>query len=472
MDANIKFMEYNLLDIPTKDLLEKIGAGNHKPGSGSAAALNGILSCKLLLTVIELTIDPKRSKLYSHCKEEFKSIQENITDQIGGRLEILFQEDSVQFDKAINKRKERDKENNQSDKNNLHEESLIELKKSTELPIEIAELSIQLANYAKTVFLKGFKSARGDSGVAFSSALSSITGCLSIISLNLQSFPKSLWTDKIKIKRQKLRKEFDGLNQYNFELMGILDEEADKKNDFLAEFQEIRKMYYGKNTLTFSDIENLARRIQNSLWKYHDLIWPNQPPNNALGVIKPEKVIRLLKYAFKNVQTLGVNNYNEEIAGVIDNKKSTIYVSNQHSQEVVNFTTAHELGHALLHDLMILHRDIPTDGSEFKRNRSLIEKQADKFAAYFLMPEKTLRELFKRFFQTQRFQLSEETSVMLANCSMLEFQKKVNSKRDLSRILANCEFYNYSPFNSLSKIFNVSIEAMAIRLEELHLIDY
>lgn len=258
----------------------------------------------------------------------------------------------------------------------------------------------------------------------------------------------------------------------NMKLMNILDEEADNKNNFLAEFVEIRKMYFGKSRLMDSDIEKLARRIQNALWEHQDFIWQHDNPPNLLGVLKPEKVIQLLKFAFHKVQTLGVNESNEEIAGIINNKDFTIHISSMYAPEVINFTTAHELGHALLHDQIELHRDLPLDGSQASQNRSIVERQADKFAAYFLMPGKTVKQLFKELFQTEQFQINEYTSQLLANCSPYELRKTVHNQRDLSRLIAKCEFYNLRPFRSLSKIFKVSIEAMAIRLEELNLVKY
>lgn len=275
----------DLLQLPTRQLLEKIGAGSHKPGSGSAAALNGILCCKLLITVINLTLDPKRVKTYAHCKKEFEEINNKITEDISPRLEALFEEDSVQFDKAISKRKERDKETNQRKKNELQEASLREPKISIEIPIEIANLCIKLARYSVIVFDKGFKSARGDSGVALGSSLSGLTGCISIISLNLQSFPKSVWTQLVQTQKKELKKEFEILNKDNIKLMEVLDNESDRKCEFLAEFVEIRKIFFGKLKITHSDIENLARRVQNALWEYRDLIWGVKPPNNLLGVL-------------------------------------------------------------------------------------------------------------------------------------------------------------------------------------------
>ena len=464
-------MNTDLLQLPTRHLLDKIGAGNHKPGSGSAAALNGILSCKLLLTVIELTLDSKRAKNYSNCKEEFEELRDKITNDISPRLEILFQEDSVQFDKAIQKRNERNKEQNQKLKNNLHEDSLIELKISTEIPLEIASLCVYLAKYSVVAFDRGFKAARGDSGVSLGSSLSGISGCIAIVSLNLQSFPKNIWTDFIQIQKNDLKKDFEFLSKENIRLMDTLDIEAERKCELLAEFIEIRKSLYGKTKVSHSDIENLARRIQNALWKHKDLIWTTKSPNNLLAVLRPEKVIELLKYAFHKVETLGVNERNEEIGGIINNNDFTIRVSGMYKPDVINFTTAHELGHALLHDKLELHRDLPLDGSGAERNRLIEEIQADKFAAVFLMPRKAVIQLFQEMFQTNQFTINEQTAYLLINNSTYELRKRVKTKRDLSRMIAKCEYYNLRPFSSLSNIFQVSVEAMAIRLEELGLVE-
>ncbi|KAA9349031.1 cyclodeaminase/cyclohydrolase family protein [Larkinella humicola] len=462
-------MSTDLLQLPTRHLLDKIGAGNHKPGSGSAAALNGILSSELLETVIELTLE--REKTYIHCKTEFEAIKNKIINIIGPRLEVLFEEDSLQFDKTIQKRKERNKERNQKIKNDLQEESLQELKRSTEIPIEIANLCIQLAKYSVVVFDKGFKSARGDSGVALGSSLSGLSGCIAIISLNLQSFPKNAWTNSIEIQKKELKNEFNNLSKENVRLMDTLDEEADIKGDFLVEFTEIRKSLFGKSNVSHTDIENLARRIQNALWGYKELIWSVNPPDNLLGVLKPQKVIELLRYAFHKAHTLGVNEQGEEIAGIINNEDYTITISDMYKPDVIKFTTAHELGHALLHDKIELHRDLPLDGSDIERYRPIEEIQADKFAAVFLMPKKIVVQLFYERFQIKRFTINENTARLLDSTAH-ELRKKVKNKRDLSRMIAKCGYYNSRPFDSLSKIFQVSIEAMAIRLEELELIEY
>lgn len=463
-------MKVKLLDLPTIELLDKIGAGNHKPGSGSAAALNSILSCKLILTVTELTLEKTSYKwAYSECKK----IQEDIRQNIGPELEFLFQEDSEQFDKTINKRTERNLASNQKQKNELDKEALKELIHSTELPIRIAKLSLKLANYSLYIFDNCFKSARGDSSVALNSSLAGITGCISIVSLNLSSFQKNTWTEKIKRERNEIRTEFSKLTEENFKRMDILEEEAERNNDLYAEISSIKHRLKGQLFLSNNDLEKLATDLQNTLWKFKDIIWKNEQPTNPIGVLKPEMVIKLLKYAYKEVVTIGVEGIDlNEIAGQIDNQTDTITISNIYPKEVKNFTAAHEMAHALLHEDLVLHRDIPLDSPIESYNRPEKEKQADKFAVFFLLPDKRVREIFKYIFKVDRIEVNEHSAYAIANCSLYELRKRIKNRRQLSRSIAKSSFYNLTPHNPIHKIFNVSIEAMAIRLEELNLVEY
>ena len=47
----------------------------------------------------------------------------------------------------------------------------------------------------------------------------------------------------------------------------------------------------------------------------------------------------------------------------------------------------------------------------------------------------------------------------------------MKNSRGLARKLANSERYENHSFESMTKIFNVSTEAMAIRLQEINLIE-
>ena len=158
-----------------------------------------------------------------------------------------------------------------------------------------------------------------------------------------------------------------------------------------------------------------------------------------------------------------------EVAGTVDNKSKQIQISKQFPPNTQRFTAAHELGHSLLHDASGLHRDRPLDGSKIEGVRNLVEIQADKFAIYFLMPEKLVRAIFKKLFYTEFFELNDDTYFALGK----DAESKIKKNRDLTtiaRVLASIEVYNGQHFQSLASQFGVSTQALAIRLEELNLI--
>ncbi|MGA7980058.1 MAG: ImmA/IrrE family metallo-endopeptidase [Chromatiaceae bacterium] len=161
-----------------------------------------------------------------------------------------------------------------------------------------------------------------------------------------------------------------------------------------------------------------------------------------------------------------------EVAGMMDRSSKRVRISREFPVNIRNFTAAHELGHvALAHEGSDLHRDRPQDGTGKDGKRPVQEIEADKFATYFLMPEKLVKEAFKRLFGTECFYLTEATMFALAGNDYMELATRCKIRRDLSRVLAGTERYNGVHFVSLAKQFRVSNEAMAIRLEELDLVD-
>jgi len=459
-----------LLELPTNKLLDKLGAGNHIPGSGSAAALNGIIACKLLSTVIQLTLSPKRKGKYKHCKSKCIKIKEELEKRICPRLEKLFQDDSNQFDKVINKRRQRDAEQNQLLKIDLQRQTQKEMITATSIPFEIANLSLNIAEYSIYIFDNGFKSARGDTSVALFNSIASIAGCLSIINLNVQSIRNHEMVKRIAKAKTKIEHSFDLVKELSIERLDILSGEAKSKRLFYAGLDKIRNRLHNRLIITYKEIEKLTKDIQNFLWKNRNLIWKNNEITHPLDVLNPQVVIKLLKYNYKEVNSLGVTDSNQELAGVIDNERKEIIISRKFKREIVNFTASHELGHALMHNDLKLHRDLPLESPFFTNRRPKKELQADKFAVYFLMPEKLIREVFKEIFYLEYLEINNTTSIALANCSPSQLKRKFKSVRDFSRFVANLNFYNVQPITPISNIFRVSTEAMAIRLEELDLV--
>jgi Zn-dependent peptidase ImmA (M78 family) len=232
----------------------------------------------------------------------------------------------------------------------------------------------------------------------------------------------------------------------------------------LQEINPKQKEFYSDE-----EIEKFVRRLQTKLWQERSKIWPDIAINNPIKVLNPEVALAAIGYNFELAETLG-QFYHEgkqvEVAGTIDRDTKHVRISGQFSPFIRSFTAAHELGHAVLHKANGLHRDRPVDGSTLSRNA--VELQADKFATYFLMPQKQVGKVFKQLFLADTFLLSEETAFALGS----DYEALKNKTlRQMSRMLVSAERFNGKNFTSLADQFGVSVEAMAIRLEELKLIE-
>ena len=233
-------MHSSLIDIITGDLLAKFGAGSHKPGAGSACAFNGMIAAQLLRTVIELTIDPKHNKFYSASIPQLLKVKNDIELRIYKKLEALFDKDSVQFDEGINLRKQRYKENDPYLKSELSSKTVDALQTATEIPLDIAELCLDLGMYAAYVFDNGFQSARGDSSVSLNYANATVISCLSIVELNLISLPTNNRTVKIRYRKTEIKKQYQELVILGTKKLYILEKEADDTKLFLENVKMFR----------------------------------------------------------------------------------------------------------------------------------------------------------------------------------------------------------------------------------------
>lgn len=221
------------------------------------------------------------------------------------------------------------------------------------------------------------------------------------------------------------------------------------------------------------EIEEIANRVLRQMWQLRNQLWPDSVVS-PFEAIDPELALNSLGFDVYSDKALGqfeegAGTY--EVAGLLDRDRSSVHVGVRYAPEIRRFTLAHELGHVLLHQGTGLHRDQPLDGSSSVRASNPMETQANNFASYFLMPEKHVRAVFRSVFLTNYFQLTEETAFALFGQSLQAVQQRFRTTRDLSRFLASAESYNGAPFESLARQFKVSIEAMAIRLEELRLVE-
>jgi Zn-dependent peptidase ImmA (M78 family)/formiminotetrahydrofolate cyclodeaminase len=466
-------METDLLEKTVNELMEKFGAGNHKPGSGSAAAFQGMVSAKLISTVISLTAEEKRRHLYSYCIYDLLEFYDQIENRIYPKLVHLFQCDSIQFDKTIKLRKARDIEEDEIIKNQLRRQALEELKIAIEIPFEIASLSRELAEIAAYVFDNGFKSARGDSQVGLSGSVSAIAGCIAIIRLNVLSFNSDEYEYSKSVVNQvnNLDKVYQELSKLADSKIIILKDEFDKKIPLFEGINNLKaKCKASKNIV----IEDCVRELQTLIWNNKHLLWKKNVPTTHLEILRPDLILKnALGYDYIFSASYGIDTVDGElieVAGVIDQPNKIVAISNKFPPEIQKFTAAHELGHAFLHDQPILHRDMPVDSVGRRGVRDIVEIEADKFATYFLMPKKWIIKEFENRYSSETFQLNENSAFKFGGRTTADLRKECKNLRGLARKLASSEMYDGEHFKSLSQCFNVSVEAMAIRLEELGLV--
>jgi formiminotetrahydrofolate cyclodeaminase len=465
----------NLLKNPTDGFLEMFGLGKETPGSGSAAAFIGLISGQLLKTVVTLTNNDKNKKNYQELLPELLRLASDIKTRILPRLNQLLQRDSDEFKVLIKLRTARDEEFDMIKKRIIE----LQIRKLNvdliEIPIEIATLCLELADYAITVFKSGFKSARGDSNVAFNGAISATSGCLAIISLNLQSSNDHKLNDKVRSKVRELNLRLIQLNNFAYEMCELLLSESEAKDAYNIAIEEIRSSFRVNISMSDTEIEELAKKLQNTLWTYRGIMWKHNTPQTPVELLEPEAVLRkVLNFRVSYPESLGFNEVKGDIfmvAGLIDKNRMEVKLSKHFSSQTIRFTAAHELGHALLHKQMVLHRDRAMDGSS-SIYRSKQEKQADKFATFFLMPGKIVKNVFIELFATEKLVVNQNTVFGLTNTAKVgEFRKRINDVDKFAYYIAGVETYGGRKFKSLADIFQVSIKTMAIRLVELGLVE-
>ena len=149
-------------------------------------------------------------------------------------------------------------------------------------------------------------------------------------------------------------------------------------------------------------IEKAATDLLMQIYRDRRYLWPDQdvPP---MMMRSPRIAAMVCGYDYHEHPTLGDTHFNRHntgtrIAGLIDRQSNKIAVATEFGDKVQLFTGAHEIGHLVLHEDTIMHRDRAFDGSHLQTPRAPAERQADRFAACFLMPQKLVRERFEFMF--------------------------------------------------------------------------
>jgi len=462
--------EINLEEISVSELLKRFGEGKAVPGSGSAAALQALINAKLILTVTKITLEPKRKEKYGKEWSTMLKLKEKIENQTIPKLIELFHEDYKAFDGVILNRTSRDNYRNSMEDGSAEKflESTFKVERdlflATKIAMEIAKEAHQLVIDGMYVFQKGYKAVRGDSGMATKGSLAVMSGAIHIAELNLKGLIDHEQFEKLELDLDKVRFDYSKANSEATKSLMSLQKDLEKVKTSRQQINQIL------NNTSISGIEKTVRSFQTELYN-------KSTEKDFDSVVNLEKAFSFLGYEIKRDPSLGT--FDElggevETAGTVDNIKKVVRISTKYRPSIQRFTLAHELGHAILHHktMATLHRDKALEFRIEDKKRIPIEAQADKFAAFFLMPKLEMKKQFMTRFYLDNLKIEENVAFQILGKSLGELKKKHKKKRELSRLFASTTFFAGNSFVSLSEHFKVSVEAMAIRIEELELIDF
>lgn len=218
-----------------------------------------------------------------------------------------------------------------------------------------------------------------------------------------------------------------------------------------------------KRNFTDQQVEHISRRLLRAMWRYRFDLWPDENVDHPLQLLDPARGCQAIGMELSLIPDLGKFKRGRQeilIAGIIDQGRSRIEISERPSRAERNFTAAHELGHALMHRHTGLHRDRPI-GEACVSDRAPFEQEADKFAACYLMPRRQVVQALDDRYGETVFRRSDEEIELIFGAAWTG----CSSRRERARFIAGHTGRNIDV--SLAELFQVTVSAMAIRLEEI-----
>lgn len=220
-------------------------------------------------------------------------------------------------------------------------------------------------------------------------------------------------------------------------------------------------------------IENEAIRLRWEIWNERGKLWPGRHPH-PFEILNPQIAANILGFDLHYVPSLSLpfSDTGGETAGVLDRPKRTVLVAECFGREVRSFTSAHELGHIVLHEGHVMHRDLPISGLE-QSPTDPNEREANYFAGCYLMPPEFLTKVFKDMFGASPFNFDYAAANFLRPQDAGSLLYAAQGSLTRYRALASARSYAGRAFGrSLAEMFQVSVTTMAIRLRELRLVNH
>ncbi len=227
--------------------------------------------------------------------------------------------------------------------------------------------------------------------------------------------------------------------------------------------------------MNYGRIEGVVRELHRKIWRAREELTGSATPR-PVELLAPEVAARAMGVTFEVHESLGSRfghrGERYEVAGLIDRQAGKIAVSRRFKLETRRFTAAHEIGHWLLHEDEVLHRDRPVEGLHYEADtRPPREREADYFAACFLMPARLVaRRVEETFGFPVPVAFSDTLAYWLSSNNAEFLMSAADDALDREVALATARSFAGRHFEPLTQYFRVSISSMAIRLKELGVI--
>ncbi len=192
-----------LVEMPVRGFLDELASASPAPGGGSVAALAGAIAAALTLMVSRLTIG----------REKFRAQEETMRGALGRaedlrhRLLALVDKDTEAFLRVISAY--RMPKGTDAEKRARAQAVQRAVVAATEVPLEVAALSLEALEMAAVALEHGNPNTASDAGVAFLMALAGARGASLNVRINLDSIDDEVAREKLRHRLDKVLAQVD-----------------------------------------------------------------------------------------------------------------------------------------------------------------------------------------------------------------------------------------------------------------------
>jgi len=177
----------------------------------------------MMQTVIAAT---RRNARHSANFDQLEFVRSFLVQQHEPFFREAVQRDAVQFDLYHKAKLARNACTDTSEKRRLNTAAREELMPATQIPLEISQHAAETAERGMVVYDLGAPYVRGDSGVAVSAALSSCSGALFVVYLNLLQFREGRWAATTRSKADSIAERYQALQYEQFRRVSRIQAEG------------------------------------------------------------------------------------------------------------------------------------------------------------------------------------------------------------------------------------------------------